>query len=652
MGYRTLRDCINDLERHRQLLRIDVEVDARLEAAEIHRRVCAAGGPALLFTRVRGCRFPMVSNLFGTIDRARFMFRDSLERVRRLVELKLDPTAALRHPLRYAGASRGALTMVPRFVRRAAVTANETTISQLPQQVSWPEDGGAFITLPQVYTEDVRAPGWRRSNLGMYRVQLSGGRYEPDREVGLHYQIHRSIGVHHAAAIEAGKPFRVNIFVGGPPAMMLAAVLPLPEGMSELAFAGALGGRRVRMFRPSLPLPSGEGGERSSPGEGALPIHTDTDFCICGTVVPDKLLPEGPFGDHLGYYSLQHDFPVLRVERVFHRNDSIWPFTVVGRPPQEDTIFGQLIHELTGPVIPSVLPGVVGVHAVDAAGVHPLLLAIGSERYWPFAETQRPQELLTQANAILGQGQLSLAKFLLIANQADDPQLALHDVAAFVRHILERADWTRDLHFQTETTIDTLDYSGGSLNTGSKVVIAAVGPKRFDLANELPPNLRLPEGFTNPRIALPGVLAIEGPRCDPPRFQTSAANPQSERSSPAAAGNPQLDHAANAIERFCSTFSADDPIRRFRLLVIVDDSQFVTESLRNFLWVTFTRANPAANIHGIDSFIHDKHWGCRGPLVIDARLKPHHAPPLVEDPEVSRRVDALAAPGGPLHGVI
>jgi 4-hydroxy-3-polyprenylbenzoate decarboxylase len=270
MGYRTLRDCINDLERHRQLLRIDVEVDARLEAAEIHRRVCAAGGPALLFTRVRGCRFPMVSNLFGTIDRARFMFRDSLERVRRLVELKLDPTAALRHPLRYAGASRGALTMVPRFVRRAAVTANETTISQLPQQVSWPEDGGAFITLPQVYTEDVRAPGWRRSNLGMYRVQLSGGRYEPDREVGLHYQIHRSIGVHHAAAIEAGKPFRVNIFVGGPPAMMLAAVLPLPEGMSELAFAGALGGRRVRMFRPSLPLPSGEGGERSSPGEGLL----------------------------------------------------------------------------------------------------------------------------------------------------------------------------------------------------------------------------------------------------------------------------------------------------------------------------------------------------------------------------------------------
>ncbi len=465
MGYRTLRDCLDDLERHRHLVRVDAEVDARLEIAEIQRRVCAAGGPALLFTRVKDCRFPVACNLFGTIERARFMFRDTLEHVRRLVELKIDPTAALRHPLRYAGLPLSALATLPKFVRRADVMANETNISQLPQQVSWPEDGGAFITLPQVYTENITNPGWRHSNLGMYRVQLSGGRYDRDREIGLHYQIQRSIGVHHAAAIQAGLPFRVNVFVGGSPAMMLAAVMPLPEGMSELTFAGALGGRRIRLLRR----------------KDGLPIHANTDFCICGTVIPNKLLPEGPFGDHLGYYSLQHDFPVLRVEHVYHRDGAIWPITVVGRPPQEDTIFGQLIHELTGPVIPSVLPGVKSVHAVDAAGVHPLLLAIGSERYWPFAESQRPQELLTQANAILGQGQLSLAKFLLIANHADDPALDVNNVAAFLQHILQRADWTRDLHFQTQTTIDTLDYSGSALNAGSKVVIAAVGPPRFDL---------------------------------------------------------------------------------------------------------------------------------------------------------------------------
>lgn len=605
MGYRTLRQCVDDLELHRRLVRVTAEVDARLEVAEIQRRVYAAGGPALLFTRVRGCRFSMLANLFGTIDRARFLFRDSLESVEQLVRLKLDPSAALRHPWRFAGAARSAACMLPMSVSRGAITTNRTTISQLPQQVSWPDDGGAFITLPQVYTEDVREPGLRRSNLGMYRVQLSGNRYERDREIGLHYQIHRSIGVHHSAALADGKPFRVNIFIGGPPAMSLAAVMPLPEGMSELGFAGALGRRRVRMLRRA----------------GGLPIHADTDFCIVGTVIPNKLLPEGPFGDHLGYYSLQHDFPVLAVEHVYHRDDAIWPFTVVGRPPQEDTIFGQLIHEITGPAIPAVLPGVRAVHAVDAAGVHPLLLAIGSERYWPFAESARPQELLTQANAILGQGQLSLAKFLLIANHGDDPQLDINDIAAFLRHILERADWTRDLHFQTETTIDTLDYSGGALNSGSKLVIAAVGPKRFDLATELPGDLRLPDGFRNPRLVLPGILAIEGER--------TSAHFGSFRS-----------------------LIASAPLNRFRLLVLVDDAQFVAESLRNFLWVTFTRTNPAADIDGIEPFTTDKHWGCRGPLVIDARLKPHHAPPLVEDPEITRRVDALAAPGGELHGII
>jgi 4-hydroxy-3-polyprenylbenzoate decarboxylase len=542
----------------------------------------------------------MLGNLFGTIERARFLFRDSLESVQQLVRMKLDPTVALRHPWRFTGAARSAACMLPKFVSRGEVTAHRTTISQLPQQMSWPNDGGAFITLPQVYSEDVREPGLRRSNLGMYRVQLSGNQYVPDREIGLHYQIHRSIGVHHAAALAAGEPFRVNIFVGGPPAMTLAAVMPLPEGLSELGFAGALGRRRIRMLRRT----------------GGLPLHADADFVITGTIVPNKLLPEGPFGDHLGYYSLQHDFPVLAVEHVYHRADAIWPFTVVGRPPQEDTVFGELIHEITGPAIPAVLPGVHAVHAVDAAGVHPLLLAIGSERYWPFATDPRPQELLTQANAILGQGQLSLAKFLLIANHADDPTLDIHDIAAFLRHILERADWTRDLHFQTETTIDTLDYSGGGLNHGSKLVIAAVGPKRFELATEVPSDLRLPEGFRNPRIVMPGVLAIEGPKYG---------------------GQIPLEQ-----------FSAPS----FRWIVVVDDSTFVAESLRNFLWVTFTRTNPAADIDGIDALTVDKHWGCRGPLVIDARLKPHHAPPLVEDPEITRRVDTLAAPGGPLHGII
>jgi 4-hydroxy-3-polyprenylbenzoate decarboxylase len=504
------------------------------------------------------------------------------------------------------------------LVQDGPILVHQTTISELPQLQSWPGDGGAFITLPEVYTEDVDRPGWRHSNLGMYRVQLSGNAYAPDREVGLHYQIHRGIGVHHAAALRRGQPFRVNVFVGGPPALILAAVMPLPEGLPEVAFAGALGGRRVRLITQ----------------HGQLPIAAEADFCITGMVDPERQLPEGPFGDHLGYYSLAHPFPVLKVERVYHRPDAVWPFTVVGRPPQEDTGFGQIIHELTGPLIPTVVHGVHAVHAVDAAGVHPLLLAIGSERYVPYAERRRPQELLTCANAILGQGQLSLAKYLLIVAREDNPELDVHDIPAFFRHVLERVDFRTDLHFQTSTTIDTLDYSGTGLNQGSKLIIAAAGPAQRALAERVPSELHLPAGFEEPRVCLPGIMAVQAP-----------AVPKRSHAEPMPEVLPDL-------ERFCQAFGPTGVFNTFPLVVLVDDSEFVTQSLNNFLWVTFTRSNPAADVHGIGAFVHQKHWGCDGSLVIDARIKPHHAPPLEEDPQVSRRVSALSARGGPLYGII
>jgi 4-hydroxy-3-polyprenylbenzoate decarboxylase len=529
--------------------------------------------------------------------------------------MKIDPRSILKQPSQWLGATRTALTLLPRRASTGPVLEHQTTIDRLPQLKCWPNDGGAFITLPEVYTEDAEHPGWRNSNLGMYRVQLSGGQYRPNEEIGLHYQIHRGIGVHHAAAVRRGEPLKVNIFVGGAPAMTLAAVMPLPEGMPEISFAGALGRRRIPLIY-------------SNTAPTQLPIYADADFCICGTVDPKRTLPEGPFGDHLGYYSLAHAFPVLKVDRVYHRTGAIWPFTVVGRPPQEDTVFGQLIHELTGPIIPTVIAGVRAVHAVDAAGVHPLLLAIGSERYTPFAESERPQELLTQANAILGQGQLSLAKYLLIVNGSDDPQLDIHDIERFFAHLLSRVDWRRDLHFQTSTTIDTLDYSGGRLNEGSKVVIAATGPVRRELSTELPGELRLPDGFRDPRICLPGVLAIQGPR-----YSVSANS------------------ADQSIAEFCKALGPDAPLDRFPLILIVDDSEFTAKSLINFLWVTFTRSNPAADIDGVGAFCENKHWGCTGSLVIDARLKPHHAPPLETDPEVTRRVDRLFVRGGPLAGI-
>ena len=610
MGYRNLTECVRDLERTGQLVRISAEIDPYLEMAEIQRRIYQAGGPALLFERVKGTRFPMLGNLYGTMERTRFLFRDTLDLVRRLVEIKIDPGVIAKSPFRYLRALPVAWAMRPKRVWRAPILECETTLDQLPGLQSWPNDGGPYITLPAVYTEHPDTPGWAKSNLGMYRIQLAGNEYLPNREVGLHYQIHRGIGVHHAAAIRRGEKLRVNIYVGGPPSLPLSAVMPLPEGLSELTFAGALSGHRMRMV--------------ASPN-GGLPLLAEADFCLSGTIDPSSTKPEGPFGDHLGYYSLAHDFPVMTIDKVYHRRDAIWPFTVVGRPPQEDTSFGEFIHEITGPAIPSVLPGVKAVHAVDAAGVHPLLLAIGSERYVPYAGQRRPMEILTQANALLGQGQLSLAKYLLIVAGEDNPQLDIHDIGAFLRHLLERVDWERDLHFHTRTTMDTLDYSGSGLNSGSKVVIAAAGGVRRSLPTSLPAVMKLPEGFSEPRVVGPGILAVKSPA-----FRAGHSD----------------------ARRFCGELSTGEVINQFPLVVLVDDSDFVAHDLTNFLWATFTRSNPAVDIDGIGAFTEDKHWGCRGSLVIDARLKPHHAPPLIEDSAVTRRVDHLAAPGGPLHGLI
>jgi 4-hydroxy-3-polyprenylbenzoate decarboxylase len=626
MGFRSLEACVTALRREGELVDIDHPVDPNLEIAEVQRRLFQADGPAVLFRQPRGCDFPVLVNLYGTRRRIERIFADTLERVRRLVELKIDPTAALRRPGRYLRAPLDALTTLPRRAARGPALSCEIPLDRLPGVVAWPGDGGPFITLPAVYTEDPHRPGPARSNLGMYRVQLAGNDYEPGREVGLHYQIHRGIGLHHAAALARGEPLKVAVFVGGSPAMAVAAVMPLPEGLSELAFAGALAGHRI----PMVPRP------------GRPAVYADADFVIEGTVTPGATKPEGPFGDHLGYYARRHDFPVMRVDHVWHRPGAIWPITVVGRPPQEDTLFGWLVHELTGPVIPTVLPGVRSVHAVDASGVHPLLLAVGSERYLPWRESSRPAELLTQASAILGQGQLSLAKYLFIVDGGEAPGLDAHDVGPFLAHLLARVDWRRDCHFHTETTIDTLDYSGHGFNAGSKLVVAARGPAVRPLPTQLPSGgIALPTGFRNLRVCLPGVVAVEGPGIEP--------RPRLEAENDAAIWRSTAEAPwAHDVTRLTAAIETRHPLSEFPLIVVVDDADFAASSLENFLWLTFTRSNPAADVHGVGADIRHKHWGCRGPLVIDARLKPHHAPPVEEDRAVSARVDELCRHDGPL----
>jgi 4-hydroxy-3-polyprenylbenzoate decarboxylase len=600
MTYKSLRDCVNDLENNRKLLRIKEEVDPNLEMAEIHRQVYDRQGPAILFEKVKGSPFQAVSNIYGTNERTEFVFRHTLPRLQKLIEIKADPSRLLKNPFQYWDVPFTALKGLPmKSYLNKPVMYGETTISQLPQVKSWPMDGGAFITLPQVLSMDPERSGIMSSNVGMYRVQLSGNEYIKDAEIGLHYQIHRGIGVHHEKYNRLNLPFRVSIFIGGPPAHAFSAIMPLPEGLSELTFGGLLTGRRFRYFEKNQHI-----------------ISSDADFCITGTILPGVKKPEGPFGDHLGYYSLTHDFPVMKVEKVYHRKDPLWHFTVVGRPPQEDSGFGYLIHRIVGPLTSAEFPGLVDVHAVDVAGVHPLLLAIGKERYMPFRE-KKPEEILTIANHLLGKGQTSLTKYLFIAADGDtDVPLDTHNFKRYFSHVFERVRWERDLHFQTNTTIDTLDYSGSGWNSGSKVVIACCGEPVRELVKEVPAALKLTNDFNNPELALPGVLVIQGKK-----FEHSSNNEEALK---------------NLILQLEGQL-----LGGIALIVLVDDSKFASQDLSNFLWVTFTRSNPSHDIYGVFAFTKFKHWGCKGPVIIDARIKPHHAPVLEKDEKITEKVEKL-----------
>lgn len=609
MSYSSLEACLIDLEKNGHLVRIKEEVDPHLEMAAIHLRVYDAKGPALLFENVKGSKYRAASNIFGTLDRSKFIFRDTLAMVQKIIELKGDPIKAIKRPLQNISTGLAAFKALPK--KQSSFSFDNIQVSDLPLIKHWPMDGGAFVTLPQVYTEDADKPGIMQSNLGMYRIQLTGNDYELNKEIGLHYQLHRGIGVHQTKANKKGQPLKVSCFVGGPPSHTLSAVMPLPEGISEMTFAGLLGGRRFRYAYDAM----------------GNAISTDADFVITGEVDPYVNKPEGPFGDHLGYYSLTHPFPLMKVHNVYAKKNAIWAFTVVGRPPQEDTSFGELIHELTGNAIPQEIPGVKEVHAVDAAGVHPLLLAIGSERYTPYMPTKQPAELLTIANHVLGTGQLSLAKFLFIT--ADDTnQLTTHHIQPYLEYIFERIDLTRDLHFHTNTTIDTLDYSGTGLNSGSKLVLAAYGDKKRELCREVPQALKELQQFENAQLCMPGVVALQTKK-----FTT-------------------YEEAAKEMERLNHELSTmNHELSGVVQIIICDDASFTAATLKNYLWVTYTRCNPSHDVYGIDAFVQHKHWGCNGPVVFDVRLKPHNAPVLEKDPAVEKRVDRLFAKGGSLEGI-
>lgn len=608
--YKSLEEALLDLEKNGHLIKVKEEVDPYLEMAAIQLRMYESQGPAILFEHVKGSNYKCAANIFGTVERCKFLFRDSLDKVQNVIRLRNNPMQALKQPFKNFSSGLSAINALPlKKSIHASDIFQEIKICDLPQIHHWEKDGGAFITLPQVYTENPEKPGIMQSNLGMYRVQISGNEYIQNEEIGLHYQIQRGIGIHQTIAKKKNQSLKVSIFVGGPPAHTLAAVMPLPENVSELLFAGMLAGRRFRYFY-----------------EDGYCISADADFVITGEIHHNILKPEGMFGDHLGYYSLQHDFPVMKVHKVYAKENAIWPYTVVGRPPQEDTSFGKLIHEITGDAIGEEVPGLKEVNAVDAAGVHPLLLAIGKERYWPFNAQKEPLELLTLANRILGTGQLSLAKYLFLTSDTKDV-VSTNNIEGFLNYIFERIDFSKDLHFFTETTIDTLDYSGTKLNHGSKVAFVVHADKRIVLCKEVPQSIKDVNHIHNAQIILPGIIAIE----------TSTFT--------------NYENAIKEMNELDNILSLATDLENTALIVICDDAGFISKNSNNFVWVTFTRSNPSHDIYGIKSEITFKHFGCNGPLIIDARIKPHHAPVLEKNKLVEKNIDRLWQKGASFFGI-
>jgi len=560
LTFRDLRAFIDQLRQDGDLAVVDAPVDADLEVAEIHRRVIAAGGPALLFTNVRGADFPLVTNLFGTSRRAEIAFgRRPIRLVRRVAELAetlQPPTAGKLWDAR--DLAREALRIGTR--RRASgpvteVVTSEPRLDRLPALKTWPDDGGPFVTLPLVYTEHPEKGG---SNLGMYRLQV----YD-DRTTGMHWQIGKGGGFHHACAERNGRALPVTVFLGGPPALILSAIAPLPENVPELMLASLIAGERLR----------------TCSGPGAHRLIADAEFALVGSVAPESRRPEGPFGDHYGYYSLTHDYPVFEVEHMARRRDAIYPATVVGKPRQEDFFIGDLLQELLSPLFPLVMPAVRDVWSYGETGYHSLAAAVVRQRY--------KREAMASAFRILGEGQLSLTKFLLVTDRPVD----LRDFRATLEHVLSRTRPETDLYVFSNLSMDTLDYTGPRVNEGSKGVWLGLGDPVRELPREFAPTAELPAGVTDVRVFCPGCLVVGGP---PAGDEPDAASRFAE-------------HAA----------FADWP-----LVVLTDEPARTAASSMNFLWTTFTRFEPAADIHAARTEVVRHHLCYTPPVVIDARLKP------------------------------
>ena len=542
----------------------------------MHRRVIARGGPALVFRRVKGSRYPVVTNLFGTERRIGLTFGPKPERLVREVvgaaEALLPPRPA--RLWQHRALAREALRLGTKNTRGAPVAEvvdRPARLDELPVLTTWQEDGGPFVTLPLVYTEHPRTG---KHNLGMYRLQ----RYDA-ATTGIHWQIHKGGGFHYHEAEAMDRPLPVTVFLGGPPALILSAIAPLPEDVPELVLASVLAGEKIRMTK--------------NPLGGPHRLVAGAEFALVGHVPPRERRPEGPFGDHYGYYSLRHDYPVFHVEAVCHRRDAIYPATVVGKPRQEDFFIGDYLQQLLSPLFPLVMPSVRDLWSYGETGFHSLAAAVVRERY--------RREALVSAFRILGEGQLSLTKFLLLTDAPQD----LRDFPRLFEHVLARARFESDLFVFANVSFDTLDYTSGTINEGSKAVMLGLGEPVRELPREF--HGELPAGVARAEVFCGGCLVVEG--------NAYAEDPEQAK-----------------------RLAREEAFSEWPLVVLHDDAA-AARTPSDFLWATWTRFEPASDLHAAEVSVRRHHLAYRAPVVIDARMKPGYPAELIVRPDVAELVD-------------
>ena len=442
MPFADLRSFLRTLEAHKELKRITAEVDPELEITEIATRVVREEGPALLFEKVKGSPYRLAINIFGSPRRIALALGKAPQELgadlARLVQAVQPPTLGGLWRSRRTAARM--LSMRSSHKRRAASqdVVEDPDLDQFPILKCWPGDAGRFLTFPLVMTQH---PVTHGRNVGLYRMQV----HSPST-AGLHWQIQKGGGFHYAEAEKRAQPLPVAVAIGADPYLLMAAIAPLPEGIDEVAFSGFLRGGPTPLVKA-----------RSI----SMRVPANAEIIIEGDCAPQERVMEGPFGDHFGHYSHAAPFPVLKIRKITRRKDPIYLAAVVGKPPQEDRYLGDALQEIMSPLIRMIRPEVQDLWAYYEAGFHNLLVVAVNQRY--------PKEAMKTALGLLGEGQLSLTKCLVLV----DAQVNVRDFHAVMHAIQQNFDSSEDALIIPGVPLDTLDFTSYTMNLGSKMVIDA-----------------------------------------------------------------------------------------------------------------------------------------------------------------------------------